>query len=284
MVLVASYHVSCCGHNWQNLCRNVILFDTAPSVEAERQALGRSRRVGMTKWVRLIRLYVANSWNSKYDIEVLAKSLPALAAELNLDVFGEEVGSDEIALGKWVVHEGKLLPLSSPELTRVEPEQLHILSPDELLTQIRLLMQGKAPQLDEKMEKARAKAVKRHRKKAGSSAAEVIQPVPRSGMSTGGDQSSRRNRPLEAPSNASDVSTSSAAQPKKRSRKSTKVDLLDSYHHFTRMVEDLYHAKNDATYGVHDRRLNKFAIDEDALNFDKECHIIIEYLSKRYHD
>lgn len=71
----------------------------------------------------------------------IVKALPGLMIELDLEQWGNEPGSDsELPMGDWVIYDNKLRRADDPELRDIEG--LKILTPDELLIQIRKLMQG----------------------------------------------------------------------------------------------------------------------------------------------
>ncbi|KAI9869098.1 MAG: hypothetical protein M1813_002922 [Trichoglossum hirsutum] len=135
MVLICSYSVNSCGLNLHGRCRNVLIFEPAPSSPVEFQAVGRVYRVGQELTVRVIRLYLQQSWNEWEEGNGLVKELPALMAELNMNIFGANEDSDDdpgvslgdrdISIRRYVVFDKRIVPAEKrPELDALSPEDL----------------------------------------------------------------------------------------------------------------------------------------------------------------
>ncbi|KAI9774717.1 MAG: hypothetical protein M1839_001678 [Geoglossum umbratile] len=135
MVLICSYSINSCGLNLHGYCRNVMIFEPAPSSPIEFQAIGRVYRVGQQHTVRVLRLYLQDSWNEWEEGNGLVKELPALMAELNMNIFGVEsdpndeagisLGDRDIGIRRYVVFDNRLVPAEErPDIDALSPEDL----------------------------------------------------------------------------------------------------------------------------------------------------------------
>lgn len=135
MVLICSYSVNFRRLNLHGRCRNVLIFEPAPSSSVEFQAVGRIYRVGQEQTVRVIRLYLQQSWNEWEEGNGLVKELSALIAELNMNIFdanedsdddpGVSLGDRDISIRRYVVFDKRIVPAEKrPELDALSPEDL----------------------------------------------------------------------------------------------------------------------------------------------------------------
>jgi DNA repair protein RAD16 len=62
-IILLNFMIGVSGLNMQRWCRNIIFFEGPPNVQIERQAIGRVRRIGQKRWVRVIRLLVEESFS-----------------------------------------------------------------------------------------------------------------------------------------------------------------------------------------------------------------------------
>ncbi|KAH0557042.1 hypothetical protein GP486_005170 [Trichoglossum hirsutum] len=135
MVLICCYSISSCGLNLHGYCRNVMLFEPAPSTLIEFQAIGRVYGIGQEHTVRVLRLYLQDSWNEWEESNRLVKELYALMVELDMNIFG--VGDDPeeeacISLGdhgtgirRYVAFDNRLVPAKErPGIDALSPEDL----------------------------------------------------------------------------------------------------------------------------------------------------------------
>ncbi|EZF35706.1 hypothetical protein H109_04009 [Trichophyton interdigitale MR816] len=143
-ILITSFWVCCTGLNLQGHCRNLVFWDSAP-ISVEQQALGRLKRVGATKTIRLFRLYVENTFSTVQNMKYINKAIPGLMAQLNMEVFGNNNDDGPVCLGDWVVHEGQLVRANDPSVAGLH---LKILDGEQLLTCILMVLQGKAIQYE----------------------------------------------------------------------------------------------------------------------------------------
>jgi hypothetical protein len=95
MVLICSYYVNAAGSNLQPLCRNSHHFDIPTSESLLKQAIGRLKRCGQRKVVKIYKYIVSNSFNMLILGRALTKGLLDLAAMLNGDIFEMKAGQDE---------------------------------------------------------------------------------------------------------------------------------------------------------------------------------------------
>ena len=103
-ILVCSYWVCDTALNLHGHCRNLVFWDPAP-LSVEQQALGRLKRVGAERWIRLFRLYVEDSFSTRQNIACIMKALPGLMVELNMEMFGRESSSqEEVPVGDWTIY------------------------------------------------------------------------------------------------------------------------------------------------------------------------------------
>lgn len=137
-VIICSYLVSPYGLNLHGHCRNVLFFEPPPNASMEQQVIGRVKRVGQRRCIRIIRLSVKNSFNDCQNANLIVKALPSLMAELNLDIWGKEE-DDEVVLGDYVIHKAELVPANHPSVLGLG---LAVLEPDELLIQIQRQLLG----------------------------------------------------------------------------------------------------------------------------------------------
>ncbi|OAL72224.1 hypothetical protein A7D00_3222 [Trichophyton violaceum] len=144
-ILITSFWVCCTGLNLQGHCRNLVFWDSAP-ISVEQQALGRLKRVGATKTIRLFRLYVENTFSTTQNMKYIDQAIPGLMAQLNMEVFGNNNDDAGVCLGNWVIHEGKLVRANDPSVVGLH---LKVLDGQELLTCILMILQGKAIQYEQ---------------------------------------------------------------------------------------------------------------------------------------
>ncbi|KAK2865298.1 hypothetical protein FQN49_003714 [Arthroderma sp. PD_2] len=137
-ILITSFWVCCSGLNLHGHCRNLVFWDSAP-VSVEQQALGRLKRVGATKTIRLFRLFIDGTFSTEQNMKYIQQALPGLMVQLNMEVFGEENDANEVSMGKWVVHDGRLLKYDDQSVLGLN---LPVLDEDELLARILMLQQG----------------------------------------------------------------------------------------------------------------------------------------------
>ena len=144
-VIILNFLIGVTGLNFQNLCRNVVFFDGAPNVQVERQAIGRVRRLGQRRWVRVIRLMVEDSFSLQTNAMLLVKSLPGLMTELNAEAFFENTDDTEtITLAPMAVYGDHLVAIASdPSYANLTP-----LSPDQTLLCLQKLLRGKKLEID----------------------------------------------------------------------------------------------------------------------------------------
>ncbi|EEQ31909.1 hypothetical protein McanMca71_007218 [Microsporum canis] len=138
-ILITSFWVCCTGLNLHGHCRNLVFWDAAP-ISAEQQALGRLKRVGATRTIRLFRLFIDKTFSTEQNMKYIAQAIPGLMAQLNMEVFGEEDGTDGAVLGQWVIHEGQLVKADDPSVLGLG---LPALGDGDLLTHILMIQQGK---------------------------------------------------------------------------------------------------------------------------------------------
>jgi len=134
MVLVCSFYINSSGSNLQALCRNVHLWDIPMSEALLMQAIGRVRRLGQKRIVKVYDYTVLNSFNIKQLENNLAKMIPGLVAELSDELFNITFNQDtkEIDLGYWVRNsDGTLSPVPHNSIDRFDSEKL--VQSDELM-------------------------------------------------------------------------------------------------------------------------------------------------------
>jgi hypothetical protein len=134
MVLVCSFYINSSGSNLQGLCRNVHLWDIPMSEALLMQAIGRVRRLGQKRIVKVYDYTVLNSFNIKQLENNLAKMIPGLVAELSDELFNITFNHDtkEIDLGYWVRNsDGTLSPVPHNSIDRFDSEKL--VQSDELM-------------------------------------------------------------------------------------------------------------------------------------------------------
>ncbi|KAI9779501.1 MAG: hypothetical protein M1839_007309 [Geoglossum umbratile] len=135
MVLIGSYSVNSCGLNLHGHCRNVLIFEPGPSTPIEFQAIGRVYRVGQEQTVRVIRLFLQQSWNEWEEGNGLVKELPALMAELTMNIFGANedpdaedtvsLGDRDISIKRYVLFDNRLVPAEErPGIEALTTEEL----------------------------------------------------------------------------------------------------------------------------------------------------------------
>jgi hypothetical protein len=101
-VLVNSYYVNSAGSNLQGLCRNVHLFDVPSSFSILEQAIGRVRRLGQTRVVKVYDYRLEGSFNMQQIARNYEKSMPTLALFLSREEWDIQVNEDnEIEVGIW---------------------------------------------------------------------------------------------------------------------------------------------------------------------------------------
>lgn len=83
MVLVCSYYVNSAGCNMQEQCRNVHLLCTPMGIPIATQAVGRVRRLGQQKLVKVYEYRLEKSFDEEMVNNNIAKAIPALALSLN---------------------------------------------------------------------------------------------------------------------------------------------------------------------------------------------------------
>ncbi|KUL90693.1 hypothetical protein ZTR_00025 [Talaromyces verruculosus] len=83
MVMVCSYYVNSAGCNLQPLCRNVHLLCTPMGLPIAAQAIGRVRRLGQTKIVKVYEYHLEKSFDEDLISRNISKAIPALALSLN---------------------------------------------------------------------------------------------------------------------------------------------------------------------------------------------------------
>lgn len=111
MVLVCSYSVNSAGLNLQHLCRNVHLFETALSEAIMMQAIGRVRRIGQRRIVKVYDYRVPDSFNARQVEKALEKSVPGLIAEMNSLIFQySHTEDDNLQMNNWAMKpDGKVV-------------------------------------------------------------------------------------------------------------------------------------------------------------------------------
>jgi hypothetical protein len=133
-ILIASFMVSPSGLDLHGHCRNIIEYDPAPDEATRIQIFGRVQHDGQKRWIRHIILIAEGSFDDKRVAVAMLQNLPGLLTQLNLEVWGG--GGDrekEIALGNWVLHDGRL---RKEDDIVVQGLGLEPLSPKELLLAI----------------------------------------------------------------------------------------------------------------------------------------------------
>lgn len=154
-ILLLNFMIGVSGLNMQRWCRNVLFFEGPPNVQIERQAIGRVRRIGQKRWVRVIRFLVEDSFSLRMNAMLLVKSLAGLMTELNADAFFES-DSDIITLEKMTITNGELVTISSnPAFAELKP-----LSADQTLVCIQKLLRGERLEVDNATTAYYEKAVK----------------------------------------------------------------------------------------------------------------------------
>lgn len=93
-VLILPYRGASCGLNLQKMCRNMCMFDPAPNTELGQQAVGRHHRVGQTKVVRCIRLYLQGGWDEKQGDAQVKRSLVSLMTQLSSKMLDDGDGEN----------------------------------------------------------------------------------------------------------------------------------------------------------------------------------------------
>jgi hypothetical protein len=83
MVLVCSYYVNSAGSNMQHQCRNVHLLCTPMGMPIAAQAIGRVRRLGQTRIVKVYEYHLEKSFDQHMISNNISKAMPALALSLN---------------------------------------------------------------------------------------------------------------------------------------------------------------------------------------------------------
>ena len=89
-VLILPFKGASCGLNLQKSCRNMVFFDPAPNSELHQQAVGRHQRVGQTKTMRCIRLFVSGGWDEQQNRHQAEKSLVSLMTQLGSNMLQDD--------------------------------------------------------------------------------------------------------------------------------------------------------------------------------------------------
>ena len=123
-VLIGTYALGSAGINLQNLCRNVHLFDPPGSDAIGIQAVGRVRRIGQLREVKVFEYYVQGTVNEFQRWKNLQKALPGVLAQLNNRIFqGKESSELDIKdLESWCMTEDGKLIRSDHELAVGRPK------------------------------------------------------------------------------------------------------------------------------------------------------------------
>lgn len=82
-VLITSYAVAATGINWHHACDNEVLFTDAPSDAVELQAIGRVKRLGQRKAMRIFKLYRDSEWATARHKRKLMAATPGMVTKLN---------------------------------------------------------------------------------------------------------------------------------------------------------------------------------------------------------
>lgn len=141
MVLVCSYSVNSAGLNLQHMCRNVHLFETALSEAIMMQAVGRVRRIGQQRIVKIYDYRVPKSFNERQAAKILEKSLPGLVAELNNTLFALNHSDKEtLVMNNWAINDDKqIIKLENGENP---PQGYRVVEADVVLSHIIKAMKG----------------------------------------------------------------------------------------------------------------------------------------------
>jgi len=106
-VLVAWYRF---GLNWQNACHNVVLVAEAPSMEVEKQAIGRIARIGQKKAIRVIRLPL-ETVGARQRLSLFFKcAIPSIIADLGESILSDTDGLGDMEIGEFCLVDGELVP------------------------------------------------------------------------------------------------------------------------------------------------------------------------------
>lgn len=108
-VLICSYYVNSAGSNLQQSCRNAHLFDIPNNDNLLKQAIGRIRRLGQTRAVKVYTYVLEESFNMRQIAHNLSKAVPALGLFLNSEAWDISLNTDtgDIDMGSWVLNRDK---------------------------------------------------------------------------------------------------------------------------------------------------------------------------------
>lgn len=115
----------------------MVLFSEAPGPEIEKQAVGRIYRYGQGRWVRVERFYMKTANAQLRLAKYLLRAIPAIMADLNLELYGDKEESGVINLGRFCRVGEKLVPADSAEAQGLKP-----LEADEVLMFIQRQLTG----------------------------------------------------------------------------------------------------------------------------------------------
>jgi hypothetical protein len=106
-----------------------MIFEPGLSTLVELQAIGRAYRVEQEHTVRVLRLYLQDSWNEWEERNSLVKQLPIVMTKPNRNIFGAEeedvvsLGDQDVSIRRYVVFDNFLVPAEErPMVTALSPE------------------------------------------------------------------------------------------------------------------------------------------------------------------
>lgn len=152
IVFIITYVLGATGLNLQKDCRRIHMIEVASNLGIFAQALGRLRRFGNPfAIVFLYEYYVEGTFDDRNVWRPIEKAIPQAMAELNRQIFngavkgGKDEGTGSVDLGNWIMVDGKLKRLDDLDLW--EGQEVHILSPHEVLREILIMAKGERVQL-----------------------------------------------------------------------------------------------------------------------------------------
>jgi hypothetical protein len=110
-VLICSYYVNSAGSNMQQNCRNVHLFDVPNNDNLLKQAIGRVRRLGQYRAVKVYNYILEQSFNMRQIANNLSKAVPALGLFLNREAWDITLNeaTGDIDMGCWYLNDDQTI-------------------------------------------------------------------------------------------------------------------------------------------------------------------------------